>query len=226
MFDLHFFGRGAAFQPSLGNTNAWFTAGDELFLLDCGESTFEKVVRLPLVTFARVTVLLTHLHADHAGSLPSLCSYMALRMHKTLHIVYPDTRVIAFLTLTGIDPSFYAWSERLGADAPIEAQAVPVEHARDMACYGYVIDRGGARIYYSGDAAALPEAVRQDFLCGRIERIYHDTARPEAKAHCAYPRLCEAIPPEMRARVYCMHLDGDYEPELRALGFSVVTAEP
>ena len=45
MLDLKFLGRGAAFYPVEGNTNAYFEAGGDLFFLDFGESAFEKVYR-------------------------------------------------------------------------------------------------------------------------------------------------------------------------------------
>ena len=38
MFDLKFLGRGAAFCPAFGNTNAFFEMEEDLFFLDFGES--------------------------------------------------------------------------------------------------------------------------------------------------------------------------------------------
>ena len=35
---LRFLGRGAAFNPALGNTSAYVREGERLLLLDCGES--------------------------------------------------------------------------------------------------------------------------------------------------------------------------------------------
>ena len=43
--ELTFLGRGAAFYPAFGNTNAFFLSGGDLFFLDFGESAFEKAVR-------------------------------------------------------------------------------------------------------------------------------------------------------------------------------------
>ena len=38
--ELIFTGRGAAFNPKEGNTNAYFIENDRLFLVDCGETMF------------------------------------------------------------------------------------------------------------------------------------------------------------------------------------------
>ena len=67
--------------------------------------------------------------------------------------------------------------------------------------------------------------VAQGYLEGKIARLYHDTASHESAGHCCYRRLAERIPPEKRAGVNCMHLDGDYAGMLREMGFSVVEPE-
>ena len=42
--ELKFLGRGAAFYPAFGNTNAFFAQSEDLFFLDFGEAAFEKAV--------------------------------------------------------------------------------------------------------------------------------------------------------------------------------------
>ena len=223
--ELRFFGRGAAFYPAFGNTNAYFTEGEDLFFLDFGESTFEKAVRLlDLKSYRHIYVLLTHLHADHAGSLASLCSYTHIVLGLTIFVVHPVDTVIKLLRLEGIGDELYHYLPTLPADCPVKVDFVPVQHAADMQCFGYVLRTADDSLYFSGDAARLPDEIRQQFLSGEIRRIYHDTASHESQAHCWYRRLEEDIPPERRQDVYCMHLDGDYADRLQELGFRVVTA--
>ena len=223
--ELKFFGRGAAFYPAFGNTNAFFSQGEDLFFLDFGESTFEKAVRLlDLKSFRHIYVLLTHLHADHAGSLASLCSYTHIVLGLTIYVVHPVSTVIQLLKLEGIGDDLYHYLPTLPDDCPVSVTFVPVQHVADMQCFGYVLRTGDDSLYFSGDSARLPAEVRQKFLSGEISRIYHDTASHESQAHCWYRRLEEDIPPERRCDVYCMHLDGDYADRLRELGFQVVTS--
>ena len=65
--NLRFLGKGSAFYPVYGNTGAYMLYGKELYLLDCGETAFERlyelvgfdeiervyVIRTPAVTFTR-----------------------------------------------------------------------------------------------------------------------------------------------------------------------------
>ncbi len=224
--ELKFFGRGAAFYPVWGNTNAFFTEDNDLYFLDFGESTFEKAVRmLDLKAYRRIFVLLTHLHADHAGSLASLCSYTHLVLGITIYVVHPVDTVVKLLRLEGIGDELYHYLPKLPENCAVEADACPVQHAADMQCFGYNLRTREDAVYFSGDAAELPENILHLFLEGKIKRLYHDTSSHDSPAHCWYKRLEKAIPPERRKDVYCMHLDGDYEDMLKDLGFSVVQRE-
>ena len=42
---LKFLGTGACFYPKLYNTSAYFVYLDQLFLIDCGETVFERVFK-------------------------------------------------------------------------------------------------------------------------------------------------------------------------------------
>ena len=43
--ELLFLGRGAAFNPIEGNTSCYFIENNELFLIDCGETTFQNLIK-------------------------------------------------------------------------------------------------------------------------------------------------------------------------------------
>ncbi len=223
MFDLKFLGRGAAFYPHFGNTNAFFELDGDLYFLDFGEAAFERVTRLlDLRAYRHVYALITHLHADHAGSLASLMSYTAMVLGVKVNVVHPNGMVNALLAVEGIDPNFYTYMPTLPADCPVKMTPHEVPHAKDMRSYGLELTCADETIYYSGDAAAVPQAVVDGYLSGRIARLYQDTSSHESAGHCWYKKLEAIFPLEKRAGVYCMHLDGDYVDMLRELGFSVV----
>ncbi|MDO4484146.1 MAG: MBL fold metallo-hydrolase [Clostridia bacterium] len=223
---LHFLGKGAAFYPAFGNTNAWFEYDNDLYFLDFGESSFEKVVRtIDLKKYRQIYVLLTHLHADHAGSLASFMSYTSIVLGLHVKVVHPVDTVVQLLSIMGISKSFYDYLPALPADCPVTARPVPVRHADDMKTFGYVISAGDDCFYFSGDSAELPADIRDAFLTGQIQNIYHDTASHHSPSHCHYETLEAVIPAEKRRDFYCMHLDADIVDLLRSKGFSVVETD-
>lgn len=223
MLKLHFLGRGAAFYPAFRNTNAYFEKDRDLYFLDFGESAFGQVAAsLPLKDYENIYVLLTHLHADHSGSLASLTSYLYFVLHKRVTIIHPEETVVQLLTLQGIAPECYQYLPRLPEETGIQAIPIPVQHALDIHAFGYRLTCDGETLYYSGDSAQLPQDVLEDFLSGKVQHIYHDTASHPSESHCYFQRLVDAIPQAERRRVSCMHLDCDMVDELQRLGFRVV----
>ena len=47
--ELSFLGRGCAFNPKEGNNSAYFIENNTLFLIDCGESIFERIISTNLL---------------------------------------------------------------------------------------------------------------------------------------------------------------------------------
>ena len=226
MIKLHFLGRGAAFYPCFGNTNAWFEKDKDIFFLDFGENAFHQVAgKMTLEQYEHIYVLLTHLHADHAGSLASLCSYCHCVLKRNIVIVHPIDSVVKMLRIQGIADRCYSWVTELPETCNIKATAVEVKHADDMRAFGYLLTDGEETIYYSGDAAELRQDIVQAYLDGTIHKIYQDTASHFSHSHCYYKQLEEKIPRDKRKNVHCMHLDGDYVELLEDLGFSVVKVD-
>ena len=223
----NFIGKGSAFYPPYGNTGAYMVFKDTLYLLDCGETAFDilyRNVELPMVN--NVYVILTHLHADHVGSLGTLISYFYCLRNIRIHVIHPETTVIRLLALMGLDGDTYEYSPALGEN-PLDLKAAPVKvpHVDNMECYGYLLSNSAETIYYSGDASQIPPGIKKMFLSGEIARIYQDTSihRSPNPSHCYYEKLAEEIPPEHRKRVYCMHLDGPCEELLMKKGFQIVS---
>lgn len=223
---LHFFGCGSAFNPSMGNTSAWFESDGCLFLIDCGETVYELLMkRSDLREYRQVYVLLTHLHADHVGSLGSLISYNYCMLGRRICVVHPRHTVVELLRLMGIKDSFYDYREELPEEAEgIKAEALPVKHVDNMDCFGYLLESEGEKIYYSGDSAGLPERIGKMLRAGELDALYQDTSLHDSPepSHCYLGRLEEAVPGEYRDKVFCMHLDGECGEMLKEKGFGVV----
>lgn len=225
---LTFLGKGAAFYPAYGNTGAYFWKGKDLYLIDCGETIFGALMKAGILPGAEsVYILITHLHADHVGSLGTLISYLFYNKGIRADVIHPLPAIVQLLTLQGIAADIYHYCPGMPENpAGIGAEPVRVNHVTEMECYGYLLKDGEECIYYSGDARDIPGGVLADFLSGTICRIYQDTAVQDSEhpTHCCYKQIELLIPPAMRSRVFCMHLDGPYEKVLKASGFGVVEA--
>lgn len=223
---LNFLGKGAAFYPQYGNTCAYFIKGTSLYLLDCGETVYETLFRKGILENAgQVYVILTHLHADHVGSLGSLISYFYCLKKQRIHVIHPLDTIVQLLRLEGIGDDFYQYHKTLPDTGDgLSASPVEVPHADNMTCFGYVLKDEETSLYYSGDSSDLPEKIRQAFLRREIQNIYHDTSSHDSPhpSHCYYGKLADAIPRELRSHVHCMHLDSNIDDQLYELGFSVV----
>lgn len=225
--DLHFLGCGSAFNPAYGNTAAYFCVGDALILIDCGEQVFQKIHEKHLIDGCeRIYVFITHLHADHVGSLGSLISYAYFVQGKKPVVVHPEEGLIELLDISGIDRAAYIW-ERQHAEniCGIQLIEVSVKHADDMKCYGFLIDEPLCRSYYSGDSYEIDEEILDKFLAGEIDFIYQDTCEFESqhKSHFPLTLLAQQIPEQERRRVRCMHFSNDFFEKLHKLGFDDVT---
>jgi len=226
---FNFLGRGAAFYPAYDNTCAYFRSGSELYLLDCGETAFSQLYRKGKIDgITEVYVILTHLHADHVGSLGSLISYCYYICGVRIYVIHPEETVVELLTLEGIDRKNYHYRKEIPKNgAGLGVEFVPVKHAPDMKCYGLLLSDQTETVYYSGDAAEVPERIRDAYLSGSVSRIYQDTSTHDAEkpSHCFYGKLEKCFPPEKRANIFCMHLDSPCEELLEKKGFSVVKDE-
>ena len=228
--ELTFLGMGSAFNPSMHNSNAYFASGNRFYLVDCGETTFGKVWNLPAISdCSEVVVLITHLHADHVGSLGSLISYIHYITRKKITVVHPLETVVQLLDLLGIGRPIYRFLKitrgvMTEIDDRVSVKALEVEHVPDMTCFGYLIQEGSERVYFSGDAKTVPPEVVEGLNDGSISHVYQDTSNRESDhpTHASLAYLESLLPREVRGKVHCIHLDYDYRDLLRSKGFNTV----
>lgn len=226
MDDLLFLGAGSAFNASLGNNSAFFRREEKLYLLDCGETVFSRLLLCGLLTpQTRVTVLLTHLHGDHCGSLASLCLYCCDILHCPATVVYPESEIREWLRVMGVGAEKYRHLTFLDEDG-ISAKAQSAHHGA-MRAFSYELSADGERFFYSGDTAELPPTLLCDLASGRLGRAYLDAmdmrGGPAGCMHLSLGALAGVIPPALRPRCTLMHLNADYTRQANALGFDCAT---
>lgn len=223
---LKFFGIGSAFNYRYKNTSAYFEVDFNLYIIDFGSTVFSSVLEnINLGIYDEVSVIITHTHTDHIGSLGTFISYMKYKYNKKINLIYPNYKIIDLLKLMGISQDAYNFymktPEKLREDLFIEP--IPVDHSDKLESYAYLIKLNIGTFYYSGDSKNLPEFILELFNLNEIQVLYQDvTSRNlENDNHMSLKKLAELIDVDKRFRVYCMHLDKNIKSEIRELGFNL-----
>lgn len=236
---LQFIGIGSAFNTTLGNNNAFIKRNGELFLIDCGSTNFSRMMEKGVLNGVKnITILQTHLHADHVGSLGDLVGYafhmIEPRQTVKVTILTPNALtedVKSILNKEGVPESQYTSIEMEECYKPEDLVGITyikpykVQHVPHLKCFAYLLEIGGKRVYYSGDCNMVPDEIMTEMLAGKIDLFYQDTSKAdfEGNVHLSLRKLTELIPESHRNRVYCMHLDQAFSTdEAQELGFHVV----
>lgn len=223
--ELQFLGCGSGYNPALGNTNAFFTNDRTFYLLDCGFTAFPKLIRRRAISKAeKMVIIITHLHADHCGSLPMLISYSFNRLSMRPLLIYPGSTISEFLTLTGIRPEEYELKPGIPSPAAVMVEPILVDHTPLMDCYGYIIGDAKTSIYFSGDAASVPDKILKKFNSREIDLIYQDTTEVHGNNpfHGTLEKLNTLFSRNQRERVVCMHYDTDFREKIRIEGYRTI----
>lgn len=229
---LRFLGNGSAFNTRRGNNCAYSKHQGDVLLLDCGSDVFSRMQRLDFfVDMSNLYVVITHLHADHIGSLGDLIGYSFYILGKKIHILYPDSgALISLLGMMGIKEDLYhmySHPEQYPLDF-VRLEAIPVEHTDSFQCFGYLLEKDGILCYYSGDAKSIPDRILRLLWAGKLESVYQDTSKLDYpdNPHLSLNRLSDLVPEAYRKRVHCMHLDREFDvQEAKSLGFQIAEIE-
>lgn len=236
---LKFIGSGSAFNTKLGNNSAYYKEGNQLLLIDCGSNIFHRIKESNLLeSVEQIHVLVTHTHADHVGSLADLILYTYYshgEFAKAKVNVYfiSNTSVDSILALNGCVDGVHYNSVVVNYITPKAIEGTNIsfyffdsEHVDEIPSYSIELKIGETLVYYSGDTSHIDRitlsAIENDFY----NLAYIDTCKAdyEGNVHLSLRKLSELIKPELRHKVWCMHLDeGFNREEAQELGFNVVT---
>jgi ribonuclease BN (tRNA processing enzyme) len=234
---LEFLGRGGAFFPEEGNTSAFFIENKTLFLIDCGESVFGKIVQTDLLKknqIEEVYCFVTHMHSDHTGSLSSLiyyCFYMDIANPIHFSIVCADrlTRSLYQMLDSQGCADFFDFvsaemlSNRYWSFSEVRFIRTVHQGHYPAFCIEFTTDSG--KVFYSGDTRDLDLVSSYVQKGEEIDQMYLETTLLDysGNAHLPLRALNEIIPKNLRTKVYLMHFNNaDCIAKAEELGFQVV----
>lgn len=146
---LTFLGRDSGFGEK--NNSAYFIDNNNLFLIDCGFTVFQDLIKtLDLSKFSKISVIITHLHNDHAGSLSQLILYLWFILKKKTTVICNCINIKQYLDITGTPLDSY---ELLNSLPNLEF--IKTEHTLYLDAYGFKLDINNKNIIYTGDTSTL-----------------------------------------------------------------------
>ena len=210
---LNFLGDGSAFNVNAYNTCAYFKTEKSLFLIDCGESICNRIIKFGLMDdVENIYVFITHTHSDHIGSLEALIYYNEVFLHKNFKIFYPRRRQLKqLLKLTGVDFPFSIYS------IPAELDDIAIDYVTQNhipGSYGYFFYGKDDSLFYSGDASEVHPRCVDELKMGKINRVYHEVSTSGSRIHTHIDKLKSCFPIDMRDKVWLMHFENE---EVKAL---------
>jgi len=195
--NIKFLGTGGAFDFEKGTAAAIVNVAGKNILIDCGFSTILKLTEKDLAKNIDY-ILVTHLHGDHVGSLPTLLAYIFHKLGKPVpKIIIPkssfQTEIQNYLEAT--------YEGHRGEYISIEEfpnvgfVETTNQHVVGMTSFAYYFSENDHLIYYSGDIGNAD--VAKNFLAGRTERriqVFHETTpRTDISVHASYTEVQEKL---------------------------------
>ncbi|HAJ96964.1 MAG TPA: hypothetical protein DCO72_04445 [Ruminococcus sp.] len=210
---LKFLGRGSAFADK--HNSAFFFHDNDLILIDCPASSFQKVKKMNLSAVKNIYILITHTHGDHSGGVGTMLQFAWFVLQNPVTIVAPsDTVKNDLLTLLiqieGCEPE---WFNIVTADefhCEWLVSAVLTTHAQTLngKCFGYHLSIQGNDVVYTGDTATLDPFLP---LLHSGAYLYSEISFYKSEVHLFYmdtlPILKELV--QKGVKVYLMHLDNE-----------------
>lgn len=195
--EIKFLGTGGAFDFEKGTAAAVVSVAGKNILLDCGFSTILKLAEKDY--FEKIDyILITHLHNDHVGSLPTLLAYYKHKLKVEMpKIIVPSESFTNELRQLLSLSAEKDWASYVSISDFPELGFVDTtgQHIPEMTSFAYYFVEEEHLIYYSGDIANADTA--KTFLESRGEnniQVFHGVAPFKQSAiHTPYTEIEEKL---------------------------------
>ena len=222
---LYIIGSGTAL-PSVerDNTSLAVSSSGGLWLVDCGGSAYQKLLRLNLDPLLLRGVFLTHNHPDHIYGLPALLFHLklagwnddgpALGIYGNSPTLVMAQRILAAYEIDLWQPPII-WHElpvtgeyKLAQDSELSWFSTPVEHSRPTLAVKIIVREIGFTLVYSADTGPCENLVR--FAAGADLLLHECTAVEPLEGHSTPQQVGEMAAQAQVKRLLVIHYDPRY----------------
>ena len=220
---------GAVPSRDRDNTALAFYSKDEVVLVDCSGSPYQKILKAGLDPMQVSSLILTHRHVDHVYGIPSLAHNMGLAGRRTTLHVYALTETMkilrGYLDLFPLEEKMPYWIEQHEVPAKeghellrakgFRILSTPVKHSAPNIGLRVEFDspseRGSA--VYSCDTSPCPSLVslahRADILIHEATFLHSDAARAASDGHTTGYQAGEVARQASVKRLFLCHFSVD-----------------
>ena len=201
---FQFFGTsGAIPSPDRDNTALAFYSKDEVVLVDCSGSPYQKILKAGLDPMRVTSLIVTHRHVDHVYGIPSLAHNMGLAGRRATVHVYALSETMKILRgFIGLFPleekiPYRIELHEIPAKEGYEVLrakgfcvlSTPVKHGVPNIALRVEFDSPGERgaVAYSSDTSPCPSLIalarRTDVLIHEATFLHDEAARAASDGH-------------------------------------------
>ena len=206
--NLNFIGIGGAFNTKLGSNAAYIKENNKIIFIDFGLDTFEKVEKHKLIEdVEEVYVLITHLHGDHVGGLPTFIQYSYIGFNKVVKIINNSesftNNVKNLLKITAVESSNYEFVNVIDLPFSFKIELKKTTHTPLLECYSVIFIEKEGKTLYTSDSNDI-EYLKKAIDDRNFVKIYTEVGE-YAKVHTDYNELKKLE----KSKLVLMHIESE-----------------
>lgn len=206
--EINFIGIGGAFNTELGSNAAYIKEDNKILFIDFGLDTFEKVVKHKLIDDVNeVYVLLTHLHGDHVGGLPTFIQYSYICFNKRVKLINNSesftNEVQKLLKITAVQETNYEFVDINTLPFSFKVRLRLTTHTPLLECYSIIFVEEQGKTLYTSDTNDI-EYLKQAIDDSTFTKIYTEVGE-YASVHTDYELLKKLD----RKKLILMHIESE-----------------
>ena len=203
---LNFIGIGGAFNTELGNNASYIKENKKILFIDMGLDTLDKIAKYKLLKdIEEVYVLITHLHGDHVGGLPTFIQYAYLAFNKVVKIINnSDTftsEIVKLLNITAVGHDNYEFINVKELPLSFKVNLRHTTHHPLLECYSVIFVNEKEKILYTSDSNDI-EFLKEAIKDKSYTKIYTEVGETPS-VHTDYKELMKLE----KSKLILMHIE-------------------